>query len=252
MAENIRLSAAIVTYNCGDKAAAATASVLARCREYPLDFYIIDNNSSDDTLLRLKGYGELKVLKLSKNIGFGAAHNAVLDMLRSDYHFVVNPDITVNSDVFADMVRFMEANPDVVMATPKILSVDKTEQRLPKSRPTFKRLFLGRLSKKVRDEYIWTSREITSPCPIDFCTGCFFCIRTSAFVSLGGFDDRYFMYLEDADLTIRAKSLGKVVFLPDVEVTHIWTRASAKSIKLFFIHLISCFKFLLKWRHLKQ
>ncbi|MBR4910271.1 MAG: glycosyltransferase family 2 protein [Clostridia bacterium] len=249
MADNIKISAAIVTYNSGDKSAAAVASVLAYCRQYPLDLYIIDNNSSDDTLLRLKEHPDIKIIKLKKNVGFGAAHNKVSELLNSDYHFIINPDITVHSDVFADIVNFMEENPKVVMAAPKILNADGSEQRLPKATPTFKRLFLGRLSKKVRDEYTRADIETDKPYPVDFLSGCFFCIRTEAFRSLGGFDERYFMYLEDADLTARAKTIGEAVFLPQVSVTHLWARESAKNVKLFFIHLISCFKFLIKWRH---
>lgn len=249
---NKGISASIVTYNNGDKAAATIASVLAHCKTYPLDFYIVDNNSSDDTLARLSGISQIKITELEKNIGFGAAHNKIIKRLDSDYHFVINPDITVNSDVFADMVKFMEEHSEAVMCAPKILNTDGSEQFLPKSTPTLRHLFLGRISKKVRAEYVWKDKEISSPCEIDFCSGCFFCIRTSAFSALGGFDERYFMYLEDADLTLRAKSMGKVVFLPEVSVTHLWNRGSTKNIKLFFIHLISCFKFLLKWRHTEK
>lgn len=249
MSQNLKISVAIVTYNDADKAAAAAASVLAHCKKYPLDFYVVDNHSSDDTLKRLRDQTGIKIQKLPKNIGFGAAHNKVLSGLKSDYHFVVNPDITVGYDAFADMVEYMESHPDVIMCMPKILNADGSEQHLPKLAPTFKRLFLGRISKKIRAEYVWDDKEITEPCEIDFCSGCFFCVRTPDFLSLGGFDERYFMYLEDADLTLRAKSMGKVMFLPDISVTHLWNRGSAKNLRLFFIHLISCFKFLLKWRH---
>ncbi len=249
MSENINISAAIVTYNNGDKAAAAAASVLARCEKYPLDFYIIDNNSSDDTLSRLKDLKPLKIVRLPKNIGFGAAHNKIIEKVDSDYHFIVNPDITVSDDVFANIVDYMEAHPDVAMCAPDILNTDGTRQYLPKSKPTFRRLFLGRLSKKVRSEYVWRDREITAPCDVDFCSGCFLCVRTSVFKKLGGFDERYFMYLEDADLTLRVKSLGRTVFLPDIKVTHIWERGSHKNIKLLLLHTASCVKFLRKWRN---
>ncbi|MBR6902709.1 MAG: glycosyltransferase family 2 protein [Clostridia bacterium] len=248
MPENINISLTIVTHNEADKAAAAAASIIAHCNKYPLSFYIIDNNSTDDTLKRLEFQDGIKIIRLNKNIGFGAAHNKALDYIDSDYHFIVNPDITINRDVLADMVAFMEENKNVVMAMPKILNHDGTEQFLPKERPNFRRLFLGRFSKEVRSEYVWQNKDIAVPTEIDFCSGCFFCIRTSALKELGGFDERFFMYLEDADLTIRAKSIGKVVILPDIFVTHLWQRGSAKNIRLFLIHLISCFKFLLKWR----
>lgn len=253
MPENFKLSVAIVTHNNGDKAAAAVTSILAHCKKYSLDLYIIDNNSSDDTLDRI-GYlsGAVKIIRLDKNIGFGAAHNKVLDLIDSRYHFVVNPDITVGSDVFADIVDFMEAQDTAVMSTPDILNTDGTTQYLPKSVPTFKRLFLGRISDKVRDEYVWKNRDITEPVKIDFCSGCFFCIRADAFKQLGGFDTRYFMYLEDADLTIMAKSLGDVYFLPDIKVTHLWARESHRKLKYLLIHTVSCIKFLMKWRHTEK
>ena len=68
------------------------------------------------------------------------------------------------------------------------------------------------------------------------------------FKSLGGFDQRFFMYLEDADLTLRAKKFGRVVINPQISVTHIWERESAKSVKYLFIHILSSLKFLWKWR----
>ncbi|MBO4692830.1 MAG: glycosyltransferase [Clostridia bacterium] len=253
MPDNFKISAAIVTYNDGDKAAAAVSSVIAHCKKYPLDFYIIDNNSSDDTLSRIeKLIPSENIIRLKKNIGFGAAHNKVLNVIKSRYHFVINPDITVNYDVFADMVDFFEKNPDAVMLSPCILNTDKTVQQLPKSVPDFKKLFLGRLSKKIRSEYVWADREITEPCEIDFSSGCFFSIKSEEFKKLAGFDERYFMYLEDADLTLRAKNLGKVLFLPSVKVTHIWGRGSHKDLRLLFIHIASCFKFLIKWRGYKK
>ena len=245
--ENNMVSVSIVTYNDRERVIKACNSILENTKRYGLNFYIIDNASSDGTPEALAEL-PIKVIKNSYNQGFGAAHNKALCERLGKYHFVVNPDIILNSDVISDMVDFFEANLDVVMACPKIRNVDGSEQKLPKSRPTFKRLFLGRLSTKIRSEYIWAHRELEAPCDIDFCTGCFFCIRSDAFKALGGFDERYFMYLEDADLTLRAKKLGRVVINPDISVTHIWERESAKSIKYLFIHIISCIKFLWKWR----
>ena len=72
------------------------------------------------------------------------------------------------------------------------------------------------------------------------------CIRSDVFKALGGFDERFFMYLEDADLTLRAQKFGRTVIAPQFCVTHLWDRSSAKSIKYLFIHLSSAFKFLIK------
>lgn len=248
MSADFLVSASIVTYNDINRAPITIDSVIKCTQKYPLKLYVIDNNSADGTPDLIEKSGQAEIILNSKNIGFGAAHNQVLNKTLGKYHFVINPDITLTSDVISDMVDFFENNPDVVMAMPRILNTDGTEQKLPKERPTFKRLFLGRLSDKIRNEYVWAEKEITDPTEINFCTGCFFCIKTDIFKKLGGFDDRYFMYLEDADLALNSKSFGKVMMLPQFNVTHAWERESSKSLKYLFIHVISCFKFLFKWR----
>ncbi len=248
MSAEILVSASIVTYNDINRAPDTIKSIVENTKKYPLKLYVIDNASTDGTADLIEKSGQASVIKNHKNLGFGAAHNVMLNEELGKYHFVINPDITIDSDVISDMVDFFEANPDIVMAMPKILNTDGTEQKLPKERPTFKRLFFGRLSDKIRSEYVWAQKEITEPTEIKFCTGCFFCIRTDILKKLCGFDERYFMYLEDADLALKAKSKGKVMILPQFSVTHAWERESSKSLKYLFIHIISCFKFLFKWR----
>lgn len=246
--DKISISASIVTFNDGETAVTAVNTILKYTKRYPLTLYVFDNGSTDNTVEMIKSTDAV-LIENNKNLGFGAAHNLSLKQNLGKYHFVINPDIEIKNDVLSDMVDYMENNPTAVMCMPKILNEDGTEQKLPKETPTFKRLFLGRLIKTVRDEYIWADRELTEPTEIDFCSGCFFCIRAEAFKELCGFDERFFMYLEDADLTLRAKRYGKVMLLPQFAVTHKWERASAKNIKYLLIHTVSCFKFLLKRRN---
>ena len=248
MNNDILISASIVTYNDINRAPITVKSVIENTKKYPLKLYVIDNNSNDNTAEFIEKTGLATVIKNPQNSGFGAAHNLSLQKELGKYHFVINPDITLTSDVLSDMVDYFEANPDVAMAMPKILNEDGSEQKLPKERPTFKRLFLGRLSGKIRGEYVWADKEIKDPCEINFCTGCFFIIRTDVFKKLNGFDERYFMYLEDADLALKAKQIGKVMMLPQFNVTHAWERESSKSLKYLLIHTAYCFKFLFKWR----
>lgn len=248
MSTDILVSASIVTYNDISRVPHTVSSVIENTKGYPLKLYVIDNASTDGTADLIKKSGQATVIKNDKNFGFGAAHNIVLKQELGKYHFVINPDISLNDDVISDMVDYFESNPDVVMAMPKIINCDGTEQKLPKERPTFKRLFFGRLSKKIRSEYVWADKDITEPTEINFCTGCFFCIRGDMFKKLLGFDERYFMYLEDADLALKAKSKGRVMMLPQFSVTHAWERESSKSLKYLLIHIVSSFKFLFKWR----
>lgn len=257
MERNDFLSAAIVTYNDRETALAACRSVLENTRRRPLRLYGIDNASSDGTPDALGALEGVTLLRQEKNLGFGAAHNKALEQPLGKYHFVINPDILLNSDVLSDMADFMDEHPDLVMCCPKILNPDGGEQLLPRERPTAKRLFLGRLAplggpfRRIREEYTRAARPLTDTQDADFCTGCFFVIRSEAFRRLGGFDERYFMYLEDADLTLRAKKYGRTVVSPRFAVTHLWNRASAHSLKYLLIHLRSSFQFLHKWRNEK-
>jgi len=242
--ENMSISGSIVTYNDSEKSLKAVSSIIDSTKKYPLKLYVFDNGSTDDTVKVLKENTSAEVFENGENLGFGKAHNLSLKQELGKYHFFINPDITVKEDVLSQMVDYLEEHTDVVMCMPKILNPDGTEQKLPKEIPTFKRLFLGRLSKKIRAEYIWQDRELKEPTEIDFCSGCFFCIRTDVLKKLGGFDERFFMYLEDVDMTIRAKKYGKVMILPQISVTHSWERASAKKIKYLLIHIKSSIIFL--------
>ena len=244
--ENIFISAAIVSYNQAEKTKKAAQSLLEHTKIENFKLYIIDNNSNKkETLKNIRG---TTFIENKKNLGFGGGHNKVLDLPLGKYHAVINPDIEIKNDVLKELTCILEKNPEMVMITPKILNIDGSEQFLPKRNPTFKYVFLGRIFKRIRAEYTRSNEEIKSLTDIDFSTGCFFVIRSDVFRKIGGFDERFFLYLEDADITRRAKKYGRIVFCPFVSVTHEWNRASAKSIKALSMHITSFFKYIFKWR----
>lgn len=258
MESDFFISASVVTYNDREEALAACRSLLEHTKKYPLKLYVIDNASADGTPDALERLDGVTVLRNEKNVGFGAAHNKVLNLPLGQIHFCVNPDILLSDDILSEMTDRLLADADTVMAMPRIFGADGREQFLPKEVPTFSRLFFGRLAplggvfRRIRDAYTWVGKDVSETCDIDFCSGCFFAIKSDVFRRLGGFDERFFMYLEDADLTLRAKKHGRVVLLPDLAVTHLWQRESAKKLKYLLIHTSSCFKFLSKKRRLKK
>ncbi len=251
------LSASIVVYGGAQQAVLTINSVLENTKKYPLSLYVIDNASPDKICEKLSEISDIKLIKMKENVGFGAGHNAVLDKNLGKYHAVINPDIELDGDVLSKLVDIMEENDDIAMITPKILGEDGNEQHLPKRNPTFKYLFLGRLSrlggvfKKIRKEYTREEESFEKLTDIEFCTGCFFLIRSEIFAKVGGFDKRYFMYMEDADLSREVKKYGRVVFEPSLSVRHLWKRESAKKLKFLLLHLSSALKYLKKWRKSK-
>lgn len=159
------------------------------------------------------------MVRLPENVGFGSGHNTVLPQLDSVYHFVVNPDITLDDDAVSKLCAWMDAHPDVVMATPRLLFPDGAEQYTAKRRPSFLALLARQIPlpflKGVERHYLMQDEDLSRPQEIEFCTGCFFVMRTEAFRRMGGFDEGYFMYVEDADITRKAQEYGKVMYVPE-------------------------------------
>ncbi len=249
--QNEELSVCIVTYNNSDKIADALSSIKSHTTGVDYQLYISDNASCDNTLEIVENhFDNATVIQNGGNIGFGSAHNSCLSKINSKYHAIVNPDIILSYDVLSSLCSYLDLHEDVVMVTPKVLFPDGSEQVLPKRRPKLKYL-LGRrlpLLSKYADEYTRANEKIDTPLEVDFCSGCFLVIRTDVFQKLNGFDEKFFMYMEDADLTLRAKQFGKTMFLPQESVIHCWERSSSKSLKYFLIHVSSMFKFLYKHR----
>lgn len=247
-----KISAAIVTYNDFDEAKLAADTVLQHCPETEL--YIVDNASADGTGPQMQKalQGRAEVICLPENMGFGKGHNTVIERLSSDYHFVLNPDIQITGDVMQKMCEWMEAHPDVVMATPQLYFPDGRKQNLPRRVPSF----LGLLARQVPDfaplqrfdrHYTMLDEDLSVPREIQFCTGSFFCMRTEVFRKMGGFDPGYFMYVEDADITRKAMQYGKVMLLPQCSAVHAWHRNPSRDAKHFTMQLGSMMRYFKRW-----
>lgn len=248
------ISASIVTFNSEQEINKVLTS-LRDCDIYNFTIYVIDNASKDNTVKIIKNnFHEIKLICLDTNVGFGKGHNTALRQINSDYHIFINPDITVERGMIEKMVAYMENNKDTVILTPKVLNSDGTEQFLPKKNPTLKYLVGGRFENRGRIFYRWRSeytlREIKNqePIEIEFCTGCFMFCRTSALMQCGGFDERFFLHFEDADLSRKMKKIGKTVYIPFIHVTHGWKRENNGSGRSFRIALQSMFKYFWKWK----
>lgn len=251
----LKASLCIVTYNNRDNISAALDSVLRHTKGTELQIFVCDNASSDGTPdIVERDFPEVKLIRNAENKGFGAGHNIVLPMLDSDVHFIVNPDIMLTEDTVAGMCGFLANEPDIVMAVPRFVYENGEEQFTPKLAPKLRYMLGGRLERfggvfrKWRREYTFADRSVTEVTDVGFCSGCFIAVKTDVFRRIGGFDERYFLYNEDADLTRMAQEFGRTVYAPQFSVIHLWERAYMKSRRYFFIQLSSMFKYFFKWR----
>lgn len=220
-----------------------------------ITIYVVDNGSRDKTLEICKEYAKylnIKIIRNQHNIGFGKAHNRVLPLINSDYHIVINPDITIpDFKEIEKMVEYMDKNQNIGLLSPLILNEDGTIQKLYKLSPTVFDLGIRFLSpnmfKKRQQKFVRESSGYNEIGHIDYASGCFMLFRTNTLKRIKGFDERYFMYMEDADITREINQISEAVFFPNAKVKHAWQRQSHKKIKMIFISLMSTFKYFKKW-----
>ncbi len=246
----MKISASIVSYNNKEKIVECIRSLYANTKEAELDLFVIDNASSDDTVKAIEEeFPQVTLIRNSENTGFGGGHNKVIPLLSAKYHAVINPDIKIDTDVLKSLTDFMEHHKDCGMITPRILNDDGTEQFLPKRRPKFRFVFISHLPgfRYLRDRYTMKYHNFREPEIIENCTGCFFVIRRALFEGLGGFDERFFLYFEDADLARRVSGYRNIYFYPDAYVYHGWQRDNVKSLNGIKHFIISYFKYTFKW-----
>lgn len=252
----MKSSASIVLYN-------QNSDILNKCIEDILRFtnndftlYIVDNSPKDTLKTYTKHLDRVVYIHNPDNPGFGAAHNLALQMALNsqfDYHFVINPDVTFNNDVMGSMLKYMQQNFDIGMMMPQILNSDGTIQNLPKLLPSPFSVLMRKLKnpRKYYERFIssyelrFVDKDIIYNAPI--LSGCFTLFRLSAVKEVGMYDDNFFMYFEDWDLSRRMHKKYKTVYYPLVSVVHGYESGANKSLKLFRIFLTSAIYYFNKW-----
>ncbi len=249
-----RISVSIVTYNSSKDIDQLMNSIENSAAFNEMSVYVVDNNSIDNTVDHIKkNYPWANVIISNKNLGFGKGHNKVIKHVKSQYHIIVNPDISFDINTISNAVEYMDSNETVALLSPAVYNADGTWQYLPKRNPRFKYLFGGmferkfKFCKRLRDEYTMKNKKFDSPTDIEFCTGAFMVTRTNALKKVGGFDKRYFLHFEDADLSREMRKVGRTVLNPNIRVTHKWHRDNRKLNKSFWVAFESMILYMLKW-----
>jgi len=202
--------------------------------------FIIDNSPKNTLEEFCSAYNNVIYIFNNNNLGFGKAHNISLRYIDdSDIYLVLNPDIYFQSSQMEGFLKWFMDSSDIVLAIPKILNIDGTTQHVAREIPTP----ISLLKRKFHIEKGEINIADNSIVEIPFAHGCFMAFKGQVFKKLDGFDERYFMYMEDIDIWIRAKRYGKTVINTNFSIYHEHRKGSSRSIKLFFIHLLSAIKF---------
>lgn len=261
------VSVLIVSYRTPRLTLAATRSALALpdVREV----VVVDNASQDETAERLTGLGDDRVLLVQndRNVGFGAAMNVAAARATGDILLFLNSDALITTEAAAAMVREVERHAGRCIAAPRLIGEDGEVQRsaglLPRPSDLIVRsLGMHRLAGRLRvvpglswfiagtrlaREYALATTS-TQPVSTSMVSGAVCAVGRSAFHEIGGFDERFFLYFEDADLCRRAGEAGMSIrYLPHVEVPHVGGASSSDDYHFGPHHARSMRQYLAKW-----
>jgi len=206
---------------------------------------LVDNSDSDQLNLSIRAWLDkfrvqipewsIRLISAQGNVGYGQGNNLVIEKAKSDYHFVINPDLFVRPDALLEALKFMESHQDVGLLSPAVFDENGERQYLCKRSPTLFIMFLRGLSSGWLNRFFHTilydfeMRECNYEKTIDsldYPTGCFMFFRTLHLQAIKGFDPEYFLHFEDADIGRRMQKVARVTYVPAVEVIHKWTRGS--------------------------
>ena len=255
MKNKIEISASIVLYNenmkdLGDAIHSFLNTNISK------KLYLIDN-TEESRFLNKFNFSDIEYISVGKNIGFGAGHNRIINSIKhlSKYHLILNPDVSFGPKVIPNLIAELESNDTAAMIAPRVLFPDGSHQyscrRYPKAFELFARRFqpFSFLFKRAIDKGIYKDKDLSRSFFAEYLTGCFQLYNTEDFILLNGFDERYFLYMEDVDICKKIDQMNKQkIYFPKETITHVLKKDSEKKIKLFFRHIFSMLKYFNKWR----
>jgi hypothetical protein len=266
------ISASLVVYQPDLQVLTRTVEALFKAVGYAnakyecnLALTIVDNSNETEWFAQIEDWVksthcpphcQLRALRSPGNFGYAHGNNLVIASAISDYHLVINPDLFVDEDAILEALDFMEANVDVGLLTPSVRGVDGERHYLCKRNPTlfvmflrsFAPIWMRKIFHSELDHFEMRNLDYDNVIePIQYPTGCFMFFRTEMLRRIQGFDERFFMYFEDADVGRRMLEIARVVYAPTVKVVHCWARGTHSDWKLRWVTIRSAWAYLRKW-----
>lgn len=224
------VSILLVTYRCREAVAACLASIAAASRGVDYDVVLVDNASDDGTAEMVRSeFPSVRLVASPENLGFAAGVNRAAAEASAEYLLLLNPDTLVHDGAVANLLDFARSHPEHGVYGGRTLDPDgRVNPGSCWGSPSLWSLFCfaTTLSTAFKRSAIFDPESLggwqrDSVREVDIVTGCLLLVPRTLWEELGGFDTRFFMYGEDADLTMRARALGyRPAITPDAVVTH--------------------------------
>lgn len=218
------LSIVTVTWNNKDNIAKQLSSVIFGYKNASFEQIVVDNNSSDETVeIIRRDFAQVKLIENKENLGFGRANNKGVEISKGEFLLFLNPDMRVEDGSLTKIVNWMRNNPDVGIASCKLVDENGkfNEEAKPRRFPKVWGqvaliLKLPHLFPSILDKYLMKDFDENKEQEVDSVRGSFMLMRRALVEKLGwAFDPRYFIWFEDVDICREAKKNGfKVMYTP--------------------------------------
>ncbi|MBK7335205.1 MAG: glycosyltransferase [Saprospirales bacterium] len=228
--EGARLSVVIVNYNVKHFLEQALLSVRRASSRLPVEVFVVDNNSVDDSVAMVRNkFPEVKLIANRHNAGFSAANNQAIRLAQGEYVLLLNPDTVVEEDTFEKCLRFMDEHPEAGSLGVKM--IDGAGVFLPESKrgfpaplvAFFKAFGFSRLFPRSRvfNHYHLGYLDRDQTHEVEVLSGAFMWLRKSVLDQVGLLDETFFMYGEDIDLSYRIVQGGyKNYYFAETTIIH--------------------------------
>lgn len=257
-----QVSISVVVYNSSLALLRRTLLSLAKAVA-PLDrvvtVTVVDNASASDYAAGLSRLVEdmhcddfrLSLCRSDENLGYGGGHNLVLQDSGA-YHLVLNPDVELAEDALQRGIARLEEDEDTVLLSPYAAAPDGSQEYLCKRHPSVLVLLLRAFAPGLgwrlcpRQMAAYQMSDVCGPdleLEVPLASGCFMLVRGDALRAVGGFDDSYFMYFEDFDLSLRLAAFGRILYLPAVRIVHHGGYAGRKGLKHVWLFMTAGIRF---------
>jgi GT2 family glycosyltransferase len=227
----VKRSIIIVSYNVRDLILKCLQSIFREDEKGDIEVIVVDNNSSDDSLLHIKTlFPQVVLIENKHNLGFSEANNQGLRIAQGQFIFLLNPDTEISENTLPLLEVYLENNPQTSIVVPRLLNSDKSIQDSAWKDPRLYDLFfeLFFLHGIFRSKVLPVA-SFETPTQIETASGAALFFRKALVVAIGELDKNLF-WMEDVDYCYRARTMGNIVYLPQARVIH----HSGKSTKTDF------------------
>ncbi|HEX9745414.1 MAG TPA: glycosyltransferase family 2 protein [bacterium] len=232
---DIDLSFITVNYRTPDLVNLLISSIKENPPHYSYEIIAVDNDSGDDSIrLISQAHPDVRLIANSRNTGFGAGNNLAAREASGRILVIINSDCQIDMESFSNAVAYLDQHENIGILGLKVIRPDGVTEQTARGFPDpstglFGRsTFLGKIAQRTKlgksgiaKKNLLVDPGKKEPYEVDWVAGTAMLIRRECWDKLGGFDEDYFMYWEDADICYRAKNEGYIsVYYPKASVTH--------------------------------